>query len=170
MEGNRGRVLRNEHAITSATTRGTGVIVGLLVAILVIGYTFYSMSEQSRKEVFFSSFGKVTIATAILGYMLSGYAVVRYVLSHVTRKGSTLGCIICSILIAPLSIQIGIVAGTAGGGLGNFLAGQSGIYPGIMVAIALGIVIFECIGALFGVVLGSLIETLLQRYYRRKAS
>jgi len=141
-----------------------GVISGFLMAVLVISNTLY----LTRGHVFSSLFAVVTIVATILGYMLSGYIVARYV-SNIKKKGGRVGCIICSVLIVPISIYDGIALGTIGGGYGELLIGETGIYIGIPIAITLGIVLIECIGALFGALLGSFGQSLWQRYSRHAA-
>lgn len=138
-----------------------GFIIGFVIAILLIFYHLFSLQTHIRHDLLLSIGGWLMIMGVIIGGVASGFIIDNYFICKLTKKGGIWGCISGSILIAPLSLYIGIIFASIGGGIGESIGrrteiGQVGAYIGIFIGIIFFIIIIEVIGALIGTGLGFL--------------
>ncbi len=141
--------------------RLTGPIIGIFIAILLVGYQV--LSYRNLKRIGDSEFEIILVIGILVGGAVSGLIIQKFIARRAQTTGRIVGCIAGATLISPLSLFWAVISGSLGGGIGEQLfsrigKGDKGIYFGILCSTIIVIVIWEFIGAVVGAKIGSLIR------------
>ncbi|MEW6657341.1 MAG: hypothetical protein AB1424_01645 [Thermodesulfobacteriota bacterium] len=149
-------------------TNKAGIITGFIIAFLLLSYNILPEKDEVRRATWLSAIGLSMIFAVLIGGIISGFIVEKYVINKSTKAGQTWGGIAGSVLISPLSIYYGIASSSLGVVVGamvssSFGIGYYGVYIGIFISIASFIIITECIGAITGAFIGAFLQNIIER-------